>query len=348
MTGIGTFARDVVSSLMKYQHDIQLLVLCPRQIHSNYKEWIDEYHVPIVFCPFINRKLPTTLWYHLYSYYVAKKNRADIYVSPFTDYPLIWGASIKHILTVHDVVCKEYRDTMEWKNRIMSYLLFDTSIRRAKNVWCNSEYTHRTIQKYFPFVSKKNVFVGDSSGEDFCSMKLSEKERSMLLAHFGIKEKFVLFVGSLEPRKNLQFLLRIAPILYKKTGIQTLIIGANQWGKTHEDYNKDAIVFVKHFIETEELVKLYNLAACYVSTSLNEGFGMPQLEAMKCGCPVVSPNNSAMTEVVSGYGTLVDGWDVGVWIDAIISEMNREHLPYMGEKYDWKHIIDDFVKFCEL
>lgn len=348
MTGIGTFARDVVTSILKYRHDVKLFVLCPRPVHSNYLNWVEKYQVPIVFCPVISSKLPTTLWYHLFSYKISKKKGADVYISPFTDYPLVWGSKIKHIITVHDVVNKDFKDTMEWKNRLMSALFFDLSIKRSHYIWCNSEYTHRAILQYFPTVSQKNVFVGDSSGEIFNNICLSEYDKKKILNRYGVKERFILFVGSLEPRKNLGFLIKIAPILYKKTNIQTLIIGANQWGKSHNDYDKESTIFIQHFVKTEELVELYNVASCYVSTSLNEGFGMPQLEAMKCGCPVVSPNNSGMIEVVTGYGTLVDGWDVDAWINAISSEVQREHKPYAGKKYNWEYIINSFFVFCNL
>ena len=292
--------------------------------------------------------MPSILWYHFYTKFVLKKLSADIFFTPTTQYPLLTNKRTKYIITVNDLVCKEFADTMEWKSRLVDYLVFDKAVKKARNIWAISEYTHQALCKYYHGCDKKRFFIGISVDMAFKPQELSNTDKDYYLKSFGLKNKFVLFVGSLEPRKNLQFLLRIAPVLYQKARIQTLIIGANQWGKTHDDYDKDAIVFVKHFIKTEELVKLYNLATCYVSTSLNEGFGMPQLEAMKCGCPVVSPNNSAMSEVVSGYGTLIDGWDVDVWVDAILQEINKEHHPYTGEKYDWKHIIENFIKFCEL
>lgn len=71
------------------------------------------------------------------------------------------------------------------------------------------------------------------------------------------------------------------------------------------------------FLSTEELIKIYNMASVYVSTSSNEGFGMPQLEAMACGCPVVSPHNSAMIEVVEGAGETVKTWEKQDWLEKI-------------------------------
>jgi glycosyltransferase involved in cell wall biosynthesis len=96
-------------------------------------------------------------------------------------------------------------------------------------------------------------------------------------------------------------------------------------------------------------VRLYNLAALYVSTSLNEGFGLPQLEAMNCGCPVVSPHNSAMVEVVEGAGMTVEGWDLGAWYDTILSVYNNsEYYRNLGlqraKQYEWPAIVHSIAQ----
>lgn len=347
MTGIGSNARNIVDAIIKYRPDIDLIIITPRRFHPNYGEWEMSLDKKVIYCPMIDSKIPSTLWYNFYTWIILKNQKADIFFTPTTQYPLLTNTKTKYIITVNDLVCKEFPETMEWKSRLMDFLVFDRAVKKAKRIWAISEYSHQTVCDFYKGCDNKKFFVGISVDNIYRPLKLVDSEKDVLLQGFGLKGRFILFVGSVEPRKNLQFLLKIAPMLYKATGVQTLIVGANQWGKTRDDYDKEAVVFVRRFVEKEDLVKLYNIAACYVSTSLNEGFGMPQLEAMKCGCPVVSPNNSAMTEVVSGYGTLVDGWDEETWINAIINEMGRDHTPYSGETYDWKHITDNFIKFCE-
>ena len=104
---------------------------------------------------------------------------------------------------------------------------------------------------------------------------------------------FLFFVGSFQPRKNLPFLLSLMPDLYKK-GLQLLVVGGKGWKNTSiseiinsPGFPSEAVVFAK-FVTNEQLADLYKIAECFVSTSLNEGFGLPQLEALKCGCPVVT------------------------------------------------------------
>ena len=91
------------------------------------------------------------------------------------------------------------------------------------------------------------------------------------------------------------------------------------------------------------------MAACFVSTSLNEGFGMPQLEALKCGCPVLTSHNSAMIEVVSDIegGHTIKGYETEAWIDAILKIVHNPRFV-KAEKlstYNWEYIINGLMYY---
>ena len=140
------------------------------------------------------------------------------------------------------------------------------------------------------------------------------------------------------------------PEIYKRTGYKLLIVGASGWKNSNiaeivnqPTYNQNSIFFAK-YVEFEKLLKIYNSATLYVSTALNEGFGMPQLEAMACGCPVVSPHNSAMIEVVEGRGVTIEGWDETNWEDTVVQLLqNPEKLESLRhpdlKEYNWRDII---------
>ena len=167
-----------------------------------------------------------------------------------------------------------------------------------------------------------------------------------------------MFVGTIEPRKNLSFLLHIMPEIYKRTGYKLLIVGAKGWQSSNlssiinaSDYPREAVCFTQ-YIGSEELIVLYNLANLYISTALNEGFGMPQLEAMACGCPVVSPHNSAMIEVVEKRGLTIKGWDKKNWVNQIcglLEDMKKIEAmknPDISE-YNWQDIIERVRHYIE-
>jgi glycosyltransferase involved in cell wall biosynthesis len=132
----------------------------------------------------------------------------------------------------------------------------------------------------------------------------------------------LLFVGTLEPRKNLAFLLKLIPRL-SATGWRLIVVGCAGWGKgdlagivNASDFPRNAVVFCD-YLPDMELQALYGCVGFFISTALMEGFGLPHLEALASGCPVIAPANSAVVEVVGGVGQLVDGWEPDDWIAAI-------------------------------
>lgn len=234
----------------------------------------------------------------------------------------------------------------------------DHSIKKADYIYNISKYTQERIEHYFPKLKCKEMIAGISCSSLYRKREITEERRKGLLAEFGLGDKFVLFVGSLEPRKNLPFLMQLMPEVYKRTGAKLLVVGGKGW-KNHNIHtlvedNPDiqkSVVFA-NYVDFDKLVDIYNIATIYVSTSLNEGFGLPQLEAMNCGCPVISPHNSAMIEVVEGRGITIKGWDNREWADKIvrvISDDNyRESLchPDLTE-FDWGNIarrLDKYIK----
>lgn len=254
------------------------------------------------------------------------------------------------------MVYKEHGKTMSVLNKLFFDLLHDKSLNKADILWSNSLYTKEGIQKYFPERKCKEIFVGFFINTDlFRPIQVTAVEKNALLAKYKIKNKFILFVGTLEPRKNLEFLLSLMPELAAE-GYYLLVVGAKGWGKSNiksilekEHFPQDNVVF-PGFITTDELIKIFNIASVFVSTSLNEGFGMPQLEAMACGCPVISPHNSAMIEVVEGAGETVKTWIPKDWVEKI-NKVNNNRSIYIQKgfervkEYQKEKIMNQFIDY---
>ena len=281
---------------------------------------------------------------------LCKELKINLYYSPVPHLP--WGipVSVKTMVTVHDVVNIEMADTMAWRNRLASSLFYSQAVRKADFLWTNSLYTKSKVEQYFPKRRCEQIFVGDAADRSlFYPQHLSPAEKEQVRVRHGIKDKFILFVGSLEPRKNLAFLLRLMPELYGKHGVQLVVVGGKGWKNSSikdlvEDasFPKQSTVFCG-YLSNEELALLYSAADCFVSAALMEGFGMPQLEALLCGCPVVTADNTAMTEVASGKrgAVLVKGYNPSDWIQAILSvlENRPEVMAEQFGQYDWTLII---------
>ena len=296
------------------------------------------------------KKLPNLVYLQLMAPLLAKKYLIDIYYSPTPSIPYFIPKRIKTIIGVNDVVNIEFKDTMVFTNKLANTLLFNRSVKSANLIWTISNYTKAKVEEYFPNRNCKDIFVGCATDRNiFKKLNLSSNEVKELKLKFGIKDKFALFVGSLEPRKNLPFLLDVIPELYQFAGVQLVVVGAKGWKNSaikekvmEESFPKDSTIFCG-YVSNEELVQLYNMADCFVSASLNEGFGLPQLEAFLCGCPVVTSANSAMIEVTDNKdaGCLIEGYDKNVWIKKIVEMVNRRPKvdTRQFDEYNWDVIV---------
>lgn len=357
-TGIATYTIDAIRAICNYAPELHLTLISPTPFHESIIGLpLDKLDI-IIEPVFRKINIPNLIWFHFYLPKLIKELRPDIVWSPMTETPLLPIGGAKRMITVHDVVNKEYRSTMLWKNRWFALPFVDYSIKKADLIWCNSNYTYNKLNKYYPNRKQQDVVIGDSCGTKFRKINVSIKQKNEIYRKYAIGKGFILFVGTIEPRKNLSFLLHIIPEIYKRTGYKLLIVGAKGWQSSNlssiinaPNYPKEAICFTQ-YIEAEELIVLYNLATLYISTALNEGFGMPQLEAMACGCPVVSPHNSAMIEVVEKRGLTIKGWDTQNWIDQICDLLgNSNKLESMKNpdisEYKWEDIIERVKRYIE-
>lgn len=359
-SGIPTFSRCLLKALAKHLFNDVFFIIMPKTIHESINR--NGYPENVHFCTESNcvfSHLPNLFWRLFMMPFIGKKYHADVYFSPSTSFPFLLPKKIRKIAVVHDVVNLEFGWTMNFKSFISAKIFFNHAIRKADLLWANSNYTKDKIEEYYPERKCKRIFVGGGVDKDmFKKLQLTATDKDRQKVLYGISGAFALFVGTLEPRKNLKFLLHIWPELYKKHSIKLVVVGGSGWKNSEisdiinsDDIYNECIIFC-NYIPDEELVKLYNTAACYVSASLNEGFGMPQLEAMLCGCPVVTANNSAMAEVAehSNLAKAIDGYDPDVWRQAIadtISNPPKEDAPHALDCYDWDIIADSFVKSFE-
>jgi glycosyltransferase involved in cell wall biosynthesis len=256
--------------------------------------------------------------------------------------PILMPRNIIVISYVHDMVFKQFPNTMNWKTRLQMNLLFNYAINRSDYLWINTFYTKEQLKKYYNIEDSKS-FVGSGINPFFL-------EKVPEISAIKSEYKYLIFVGTVEPRKNIAFLLELFKHL--DDSFHLFIVGKTGWGKegahlekilAENDFPKNRVKFLG-FVTMEELISFYKGAYAFLSTSLNEGLGLPQLEAMACGCPVITPQNSAMVEVVQDAGITIKGWDIEDWKTAIESiDQNRDDIVAKGylkvQKYNWQKVV---------
>lgn len=287
---------------------------------------------------------------------IVKQLKPDIFIAPNSLIsPLFFPKKIKVLIFVHDLVYLLYPESMNLITKIQMKLLQRYSIKRANYYWTNSIYTKNLLETYFSKeVRNKKIFSGSGINSKLLSFR-EDGELDHNKFAFS-KSNYLLFVGTLEPRKNISFLLELFGQL-KYSDLHLVIVGNKGWGKAEKtfesiinqvNYPKKRVHFTG-FVELMDLASIYKNALLFISTSLNEGLGLPQLESMALGIPVITPNNSAMKEVVTGAGITVESWDFEDWNLAIEDILkNRGFYISRGydkiQKYNWDDVVNEFHK----
>ncbi|MDX1983264.1 MAG: glycosyltransferase family 1 protein [Bryobacteraceae bacterium] len=217
------------------------------------------------------------------------------------------------VVSVHDVSFLEHP---EFFSRARAYQLKHTvkrTIDGAARILTPSEFSRNEIERYYPAARGRTAVVFNAVSGDFRPVN-REQARNRIRARFGITSPFLLNVGDLQPRKNqvglihaFEELLRNHPALPHRL----VLVGQNKWEaplvkQAAEKSPAASRIHFTGYVTDDELRLLYNACAAFVFPSFYEGFGIPILEAMACGCPVACSNTSAMPEVADGAAIFFD------------------------------------------
>lgn len=323
-TGVGYFLLAAVNVWSELAGETEFLLLSHKPIHPQAKCLLRvAENIRFIECP--AQVLPNNglLWYVCYFAAFAKRNGARYFWGAAGMLPPLIPKSVKSLLTVHDLVYRTHPETMALRSRIAYGFLGGRAIRQADLIWAVSSFTSSQIDEYYPRRrSDMPIICGSGLNPLRSARGIPSSYVQEVALKYGVNDKTLLFVGTLEPRKNLAFLLSLMPEL-AKFGVRLIIVGCGGWGKSNlaelvdaPGFPSDAVHFCS-YLPDEELQALYRSVAFFISTALMEGFGLPHLEAMAAGCPVIAANNSAVAEVVRGGGLLISGWDPSCWVEEI-------------------------------
>ncbi|MEQ8764852.1 MAG: glycosyltransferase family 1 protein [Planctomycetota bacterium] len=228
-----------------------------------------------------------------------------------------------------------------------------SAARRAQRIVTISEHAKSEIVRQLSIDSDRVTVLRPGVSLRFHAEGHPERERWRLQERYGIQGDYVLFVGTTDPRKNLACLLE-AFALAGEDAPQRLVL-AGQAGAGSAD-TRAAIerlglkgrVVLTGFVDDDDLPALYRCARLFAFPSLIEGFGLPVVEAMACGCPVITSNRSCLPEVAGDAALLVDPLDVGALAEAIV-HVHRDHIARQdlivagrerAQEYSWREYVN--------
>lgn len=270
---------------------------------------------------FIPQKLFAPIWSNFILPYYLKKNKIDILFSVNQIIPLIKVKGCKYISIVHDVIYKADPDFLPFIYRRYLQFFAYFSIRISDAIITDSEYSKKDILKHYKVDEKKIKVILPAAKKDFHPIDLGQEEINEIKSKYNLPQYIVLYVGMLENRKNIPGVLKVADLVKeKKSDVGFVLIGKLGYGGKAilREVNKRSNVFHLTNIDDGLLKKFYNLADIFLFPSKYEGFGYPPLEAMQCGLPVISSNNTSLQEIVGTGGILHNYDDYYLMTDDII------------------------------
>lgn len=229
----------------------------------------------------------------------------DVFWSPNLNF-ISWPEKSKKIITIHDLSFLIFPEFFSFKSFLWHKLIIAKILRGADLVLTDSFSTKMDLIRLLKIKEEKIKVIYLGVSPEYHVYDRNDEHLSSVISKYSLPEKFIFFVGALEPRKNIEGIIEAFREL--KGDCKLVIAGAPGWknAKIHDLFSVDDRVKFIGYVAEEDKPAMYNLASMLVYPSHYEGFGLPLLEAMACGCPVIAGANSSQLEVVGEAGILVD------------------------------------------
>lgn len=278
-----------------------------------------------------------------------RKNPVDVLHVQFTA-PLIPPCPV--VASIHDLAFEHLPQTFKRRSSMQLRLTVRHTAKRAAQIITISEYSRRDIIETYRVSADRITVVPAAAPESFAPVT-DQNELARVRAIYGIDGDYILSVGSIQPRKNLSRLIAAYSLLRGAQPNaklpQLVLVGKRAWlydetVRTISQLEVTKSVILTGYVPQAHLPALYSGALCFVYPSFFEGFGLPPLEAMKCGTPVIVGNKTSLPEVVGDAGVMVDPFnvdDLAFAIDQLIGNSGlRSQLQVKGleraKLFDWR------------
>ena len=236
----------------------------------------------------------------------------------------------KYIITIHDLTL--FITPKESKSGRPTFykLFYPRTLRTADKIIADSNSTKRDLINYFNVPEEKIRVILLAADEKFKA--LNNEKINEVKQKYNLKYPFILYVGGLAFHKNIPTLIKAFYKIKKDEKKQKLVIAGGKGWKYKEIFEtidklnlQNDVIFTGYVLDVD-LPALYNAADLFVYPSLYEGFGLPPLESMACGTPVITSNTSSLPEVVGDAGIMIDPHDVDGLADAMHKVLSNEGL----------------------
>ncbi|HAV11782.1 MAG TPA: hypothetical protein DCX32_04570 [Candidatus Moranbacteria bacterium] len=306
--GLGRYTQKLIENLEKIDHENEYFVFLRKENFDEYSPGAGNF----------KKVLADYKWYgfseQIFFPILLFKHELGLVHFPHFNVPLLYRKPI--VVTIHDLILLHFptlRGTtlspLWYGIKFWAYkLAIRSAISRAIKVITVSEFTKNDILQNYE-VEKGKIFVTHEAADDFC--RLSPKSQDEILEKYGIMKPYLLYVGNAYPHKNLEKLVGVfGKMKTARPELKLVLIGKEDYFYSHirklvEEKNIQDVVF-PGYVPEQDLDTVYRNSSLYVFPSLYEGFGLPPLEAMSKGVPVLSSDHACMKEVLGDSAFFCD------------------------------------------
>jgi glycosyltransferase involved in cell wall biosynthesis len=327
MEGFGWFTYEVVKRITIQHPEHEFILFFDRKYDSKFI--FTQNITPIVLKPQARHPVLFKIWFNFSISRALKKYKIDLFFSP--DGYLSLTTDVKQVAVIHDIYFEHFPNNL--KKRDFKYLhsYFPKFAKKAERIITVSEFSKQDIVKMYGISPEKIDVAYNGASDEF--FPITHEKTISTRAKWSKNNPYFLFVGALQPRKNLERLLQAFDSFKAETGsnYKLLIVGeAYFWSEEMKKVYalmkyKEDVIFCGH-IQKEELVELMGAAEALTFVSYYEGFGIPIVEAMKCACPVLVGNKTASPEIAGDAALVCDPFDVISIKNALIQLSKDEKL----------------------
>lgn len=347
--GSGEYCYELLINLHKIDKKNNYIIYLPQDTTSDLPKESANWHYKIV--------KPKKMWtlIGLSLEFLFRRSKPDVFLSPTHYMPIV--APRNTVISILDVSYIRFPELFKKSDlrQLANWTKF--SVKKAKRVFTISQASKDDIIKEYG-ISRDRVVVTYPGIRQGLMIKDEGLGMDELKKKYGINGEYILFVGTLQPRKNI---IRLIEAFSKiKSDIKLVIIGKKGWLYegilgAPKKFNIENKVKFLDFVSDDDLPAFYKNAVCFVLPSLYEGFGLPILEAMKYGCPVVTSNVSSLPEAggdAALYVNPLDVKDIKKNLELIIQNSElREKLIKKGyeqvKKFSWEKTARETLKTLE-
>lgn len=343
--GLGRYAASLAQALLALEVPLTAFINDPRENHLR---------LPLSDLPTHTANLPRKRWrLRAAASYFGGPNLNQVFngVTLFhaAEHLLPKITSARSVFTLHDTAYLLFPHYHLIQNRIYLSLMMPRFLARADAIICVSENTRRDAMRFYRLDPAK-VHVIPEGVEPRFQPSLSSEQRAAVRAKYRLPERFILYVGTIEPRKNLSTLLEAyAALRFQHPDIGLVVAGGKGW--LYESFFErlrvlglESVVTLTGYVPEADLPALINCAEVFAYPSVFEGFGLPPLEAMACGVPVICSNASSLPEVVGEAGVLLPPTDAAAWTQALGRVLSDAALradlcargPLRAQQFSWE------------